>query len=359
MPNKTNQKYFHNPSNYGNTHKGYGVTALCVLSLIKANGSDTLISGGLNYLRDGYDKDPSPYTYDNALLLMVMEAYYRKRKKPRKISLKDKTLIYAAVTRLLEIGKDGYWGYEKDRGGDLSTTQYAVLGLHYASRMGRDVVQILDKNQDLWNRVYEKIKAMKIEKSDNTIAWPYSGGSGAKATMTAGGICIAMIAWMQLKRSGKLTPKISEEINEMVQKAALYLNRQLSIENFISGLEYPYYFLYALERAAGLSQSESFSSISWYEKGTAFLNKKLEKETNPVKAAFALLFLTRPTLSPDKHFRMFGGFQNGLPVTVTFAEDLESKLKDLKDLMIFVNGHYVKKSKKGEMVANFSTPGKK
>ena len=112
------------PWNYAN--HGAGTTALVVLALVAAgfDRKDPDVKAGVDYLL----KAPVPeMTYDTGLVAMALEVVGGKRHKRR---------IAECAKRLMETQKPaGLWGYPTGDG-DNSNTQYAVLGLRSAARVG-------------------------------------------------------------------------------------------------------------------------------------------------------------------------------------------------------------------------------
>ncbi|MDF1660929.1 MAG: hypothetical protein P1V97_04125 [Planctomycetota bacterium] len=146
-----------------------GPTALATLTLIKAgHGSSKEVKKALAYLHMTKFKK----TYGTGLLIMALEALYAPSKKQlqdnknpyktlvrkrfRKARPADKKLMIGAVDWLMKTRHKPMWGYPfggPGMGGgewDHSNTQYALLGLGSASRLGlkpktKDLYEVLDQ----------------------------------------------------------------------------------------------------------------------------------------------------------------------------------------------------------------------
>jgi len=145
-----------------------GPTALATLTLIKAGyGRDVVAKKGLLHIRT---KAPSK-TYGTGLLLMALEARYAPskakllksgkgystmvRKRFKRAKPFDKRVLKGAADWLIKTRHKPLWGYPFGGGGmgggnewDHSNTQYALLGLGAAKRLGyrpppRDLMEVL------------------------------------------------------------------------------------------------------------------------------------------------------------------------------------------------------------------------
>jgi hypothetical protein len=176
-----------------------------------------------------------------------------------------------------------------EKGGDNSTTQYAILGLASAERMG---IQI---DKAVWKAAFA-VTAKRQDAEDG--GWAYHDPSSSYGAMTAAGLTSYAIA----QHYGD---EPSQE--KAVQKALLWLNAHFSVSRHPrSGDQWHYYYLYGVERLGRVMDTEFLGSHEWYPMGAKFLvdmqgrdgawRGKAGTEVSPEYAtSFALLFLTKAT----------------------------------------------------------------
>ncbi|HWA98678.1 MAG TPA: prenyltransferase/squalene oxidase repeat-containing protein, partial [Pirellulales bacterium] len=173
-------------------HPGFptGVTALCTLALLTAGvpASDPNIQKALIVLRKPQSKR---MTYTISLQTMVLCAA-----EPNK----DKLLIRQNVRWLEEQQirtdeKKGAWGYGDHQGsGDNSNTQFALLALHEAERVGVPV------SEQTW-----RLALGYWQRTQNIDgSWGYMPGLSGTGSMTCAGIAALVIAGEKLN-SGDAT----------------------------------------------------------------------------------------------------------------------------------------------------------
>jgi len=335
-----------------------GMHALGVLTVIKGGhpidspelerafrALDTLYATNRNNL----------HTYEAGVLLMALDAKYltpKRGKKPPhkpKVSAADLELAKEVALWLQRQQRpEGLWRYPEG-GQDLSNTQYAALGLWSAHRLGVEVdkgvvrrmlEETLARQQEDGGRVpfiqdprlnrahkgehrsSSTIKARgwrympeeEVEQEDGTmrkVPYPYSG------SMTSAGIAILGIgrdilgdkdAWLDKSRDRQLRMSMWEGL------AWLQKNWDLRDNPGQPG-NWPFYWIYGLERCARLSGVEFVGEHDWYYEGAVRLvadqrpdgswpktqrmrpkgDQNVRWWSDQVDTCFAILFLTRST----------------------------------------------------------------
>jgi len=342
-----------------------GMHALGTLAAIKSVGhiEDRRIEKALRQLHTLYQRHRIRlYTYEVGLCLMVLDAKAhaeppkkrgrrrRRNKKKKKIELSDKDRSMAqALTLWLQTKqhREGHWRYPQN-GQDLSNTQYAALGLWSAHRLGlrvdRGVVRrmlerTLEVQQEGGGRVpfilnpelhrhkgsrktsttipargwryFEGTETIIRNGKPKRIKYPYSG------SMTSAGIAVLGIgrdilgekdSWLSGVRDGKIRRAMWEGFGW------IQANWDLRDNPGQPG-NWPFYWIYGLERAARVAGVEYVGGRDWYHEGALRLladqredgawpkTKRMKPKggqnmrwwSDQVDTCFALLFLTKST----------------------------------------------------------------
>jgi hypothetical protein len=192
-------------------------------------------------------------------------------------------------------------------GGDNSNSQYAALGLRACFDAGimfpEDAIHLAVK---WW---MESVNAPE-GKDPNAVAsgpggvaqgWDYSKGQegGSYGSMTAGAVGSLVIYDYMLKKDWKRNP--------LVKNGMAWLNANYSVtENPKRGGGWHYYYLYGLERAAILFDTNLIGNHDWYLDGCKYLldAQKGDGSWNggTWDTCFAILFLkkaTRPLVATE------------------------------------------------------------
>lgn len=350
----------------GTSHSG-GSTALAVLALLHsgADDRDQGIQQAFSYLAT----QRFIMTYDLASMLMAVEgkylplswadeteSYSEEKARSRiagKITKQDKDLVSTWTARLIENqGESGMFGYSRAGDGDnLSTTQYAVLGLKSASRMGVVIPPIV------WKKALTYLQTALVssggaqnvqvvyragtaaEQSAPTTGWGYLHPTytAPTGTMVAAGLTILAISRSELERAKEWDNKSEQYGREVEWGALAWLQKNYSIRSgtpegccYMAAM--PYYYLYSLERAFVVSDIVLLNGHDWYHEGAAILLSWQRDDghwegvhgTPVIDTAFALLFLKRATIPVET-----GGRKSVVPGD-TASED-KRKDSDPKD----------------------------
>lgn len=178
--------------------------------------------------------------------------------------------------------------------GDNSVTQFALLGLHAASRSGYRI----------WPETWKRALAETVRRQSRDGGWAYTTG-GSYGSMTAAGVCALAICRHELG-----VPDYSK-MDDLLRGRA-WLAKHFTVEENPESSDWQYYYLYSIERAGRLLDTEFIGEHEWYPTGARWLIDHQRpdggwvgpgSERDPrLATSFALLFLTRatPTLRREK-----------------------------------------------------------
>lgn len=198
--------------------------------------------------------------------------------------------------------------------GDNSNSQYAMLGLRACFDAGIVLPDRVLKQADRWWR-----QSQKPGKKSDGRGWAYNEGSdSAYGSMSAGGVASLVICDYLQKRDWKRDKDVVDGLQWLA--ANFTVSRNPGASSNMSG--WHYYYLYGLERAALLFETETLGSHKWYAEGAKYLLKEQKSDgswasktqgqgmgmggPNPIDTCFAILFLRRAT-RPLKDVATGGG----------------------------------------------------
>jgi hypothetical protein len=185
---------------------------------------------------------------------------------------------------------------QNPRDGDNSCTQFAVLGLHAASKCGFRIPR------DTWSRCLKEMEARGCGDG----GWHYHGaGPGSYGSMTCAGVCTVALCRFYLGEKDYLAhPK--------VQSGIAWLAKNFSVKENPKSGSWPLYYLYSVERVGVFAATETIGEHRWYPLGAKHLvdtqheNGSWNAEGDAEKStSYALLFLTRAT-APVRALRRGG-----------------------------------------------------
>jgi len=296
-------------------------------------------------------------TYGSACLIMFITEMFRPEMKPDKDAghyAKPKAKepcglpkemaewVQELATFLAEKQlDDGLWRYPYSPPGDLSNTQYALLGLRAARDCGARIPA------SVFLKVLERVLAAQMTDglkharviaggnkpgerdysvgNDKARGFGYLAAPGGVGDIITGAMTTAGIATLAICRDALLKPErfstYTDELDRKVQTAVqdgfawLDLNWAVDRNPPASAPAWHHYYLYGLERACVFGGRDRIGKHDWYAEGAAVLVAKQQangkwstgaigaKELDPsdiCDTAFALLFLKRATrpLSP-------------------------------------------------------------
>ena len=359
-----------------------GVTSLVTLALLTAGEpvNSPAIVKALDYLRN-FSPEDLRSTYSVSLQTMVFAAAQPERDTLR-IAADVAWLERAQIRPGDRVNWPGSWPYTefKEKNGDGSNTQYALLALNAAAEVGVPV------RAEVWTlaRAYWE----SSQRRDGS--WSYNpGDSNSTASMTVAGVSSLIITGLKRFQGqefltgakiencglGGFNPKLTGGID--------WLSRNFFVgQNFGVGQSWRYYYLYGLERAGRLSGQRYFGQHDWYREGAEKLVHEQDPlegswkqgvvfEQNPdVSTSFALLFLAKgraPVLVNKLRHGPSGDWNNDTDdirnLTNLVSRDwknlvtwqvVDPNVASVRDLMqapiLFFNGH---------LAPEFSAEGKK
>ncbi len=191
---------------------------------------------------------------------------------------------------------------------DGSNTQFAMLALHEATRLGVEVDEVY------WKRSLQYWS--KLQNANGS--FNYGLGSSAKGSMTCAGISSVIIAQEnlvnldQLLADGQVACCRTDPDSEMVERGIDWLGRAFTVRtnptsNRRGGeISTKLYFLYGMERAGRLSGRRFFGPHDWYRAGAEELismqsringswqgSASGSESDRIIATSFALLFLAK------------------------------------------------------------------
>ena len=276
-----------------------GQTALALLALIHSGTrtDDPVVERGVAWLlRSGRTPGWNNYhgwTYANGLVIWLFARVDAKLYAPE---------IRALAARLAHGARsDGTWGYYAGRisgtaltdTANMSTTQYAVLGLWEAHRAG------VKLPRRTWERLVAALEAGQARNG----GWAYTPPRGATTfTSTAIGVASLVVA-----RTALATETDAEiRAAPSVRRGLAFLADRWSEVKSPRWTVLDTYALYAAERAGVIAGLDRFGAVDWYAEGARILVEKQNADGTwgsatenryPASAStsLALLFLTRAT----------------------------------------------------------------
>jgi len=189
----------------------------------------------------------------------------------------------------------------RERTGDNSNTQFALLGLRAAARSNVIIPE------ETWKEAAEFL--VKAQLDDG--GWNYTAETAdpSYGSMTCASLCGLVLAKGYLKEDINNDPTIEKglawlaknlrfDVNPHVDKMGLFGNQPKF---------WHYYYIYGVERVGAVLDREQIGDHNWYEEGVEFLIEHQGKDgrwtedagnnfgSDITTTAFALLFLKRAT----------------------------------------------------------------
>ena len=282
-----------------------GTTSLVTLALLTAGEPPTApeVSRALNFLRN-FTPERLNSTYAVGLQTMVFAAATPERDQ-LKIAANVTWLERAQIRPGDRVNWPGSWAYTefKDRHGDNSNTQYALLGLNAAAEVGVPV------KAEVWTmaRRYWELN----QHNDGSWAYTPDSASGPTASMTCAGISSLIITGLkrfqgqEFLSGGKIENCGKGGVNINLQRATDWLARNFFVgQNYGNGQQWKYYYLYGLERAGRLTGQRFFGAHDWYREGAeelvhdqdqlkGFWKGLVTEQNEIISTSFAVLFLAK------------------------------------------------------------------
>ena len=280
-----------------------GVTALATLALLNAGTppSDPAVQKAINFLR----KQKPNKTYSTALQTMVFCAAEPKNN----LAKIQENARWLQQKQKSDGPMRGAWAYPESDG-DNSNSQFALLALHEAERVGAEV------NARTWQLARDYWKGSQNPDG----SWGYKPGFPGTGSMTSAGIAAMIITNDRLNKSDatvngdRVQCCGQQDSNSEVARALAWMGRNFSVHNNPGshGQGWLLYYLYGVERVGRLTNQRFIGEHDWYREGAALLVGSQDKlsgfftgtghvEDHPhVGTSLALLFLAkgrRPVLA--------------------------------------------------------------
>ncbi len=275
-----------------------GVTALCTLALINSGVpvDDPVVQQGIKYLRS---LEPDK-TYTVSLQTMVLCAA-----EPKRDMLDIRRNVKWLEEHQIKDGqRKGAWSYPGP-GGDNSNSQFAVLALFDAQRIGADV------SHDTWVLAANYWRTTQNEDG----SWGYVPGDSGTGSMTCAGIGGLAVSSAALEsgdatvENGRVICCRPHDVDDKLDRAIGWLATHFSVNHNPrpagGGQACLYYYLYGVERAGRLTAHRFIGDHDWYREGAEFLAREQDSlshywkgtwyaEREPrISTAMALLFLSK------------------------------------------------------------------
>ena len=283
---------------------------------------------------------PGHRTYPAACVAMLLDALHIEHPKldhdgklnPPKMRGKlppDARKMMEEIVSFFEANQVGIWRYPgpSNSNEDLSATQYAVLGLITAHRLGIKV------NPNVFRKAMDTILSWQETSGPTVPFWiknegwepggRYAGSEFIKGgtvqargfryqkaggpvcgSMTSAGVACLAIIKDALDLKGPEKSKVDKGIVDGIG----WLSENFSVkENPGNAGQWHYYYLYGIERAASLMSVQYIGKHDWYREGSELLISQQQSDgswakvgehgqSQWVQTAFALLFLKRATV---------------------------------------------------------------
>ena len=273
-----------------------GATALVMLALANAGveADHPRLSRSLDWLR----RQKPEETYSVALQTMVIAMLSPDIDR----AILDRNVDWLEKTQISQGQTTGAWTYGKGKGtGDNSNSQFALLGLHEAARVGVRV------RPDVW----KKAQHYWVSCANGDGSWGYTlGNNGGSGSMTCAGIASVWITSEHvglpdaIANDGAVSCCGGGASPKALERGLDWLGKRFTVlENPGGGQTWHYYYLYGLERVGRFTARRFIGSADWYREGArmfvstqdgfsgAFRGGRIE---DPVVAtSFALLFLAK------------------------------------------------------------------
>jgi hypothetical protein len=203
--------------------------------------------------------------------------------------------------------QNGSWSYPGTEG-DNSNSQFALLALHEAERVGIEV------SDQTWKRAYDYWRRPGVQNQDGS--WGYQPHQPGTGSMTCAGIAALIITAGKVSGGdANIEAGVEQccgrgEEDDELRRGLAWLGEHIDTRFNPAGGElrdvWHFYYLYGLERAGRLSSRRFFGKdYDWYRQGAEVLLAKQDPlsgfwrgprgpETNPVLGtSYALLFLSK------------------------------------------------------------------
>ena len=240
-----------------------GITSLCTLALLNCGepARGEAVQNAVNYLR----KAKLQMTYSTALQTMVFCA----AEPATNMALIKRNALWLEQNQKRMGPMAGSWGYPQAEG-DNSNSQFALLALHEAERVG---VEVND-------RTWELARAYWTQNQNHNGSWGYKPNLGGTGSMTCAGIAALVITSDRLSRGdaeadGDHVSCCGEQQDHIqLEQALAWMGRNFSVHvnpGTHGQQGWLLYYLYGVERAGRLTNQRFLGGHDWYREGAELL----------------------------------------------------------------------------------------
>jgi hypothetical protein len=240
-----------------------GATSLCTLALLNCGvpAQDKHVQNAVNYLR----KIKPQRTYSTALQTMVFCA----AEPSTNLNLIRRNALWLEDNQKRSGPMAGSWAYPEAEG-DNSNSQFALLALHEAERVG---AKVSDRTWELAYRYW-------IEGQNPNGSWGYKPLTPGTGSMTCAGIAALVITSDRLNRGdaeadGDQVMCCGEQKdNAPLDRALGWMGRNFSVHTnpgSRGAQGWLFYYLYGLERTGRLTNQRLLGGHDWYREGADLL----------------------------------------------------------------------------------------
>ena len=301
----------------------FGITALCTLALLNCGvpATDPLVAQPLKLLENQGRQHITVYVASLRIMVFTLADPTGKRYQ-RQIAQDATYLIERQVT---QNAYEGGWNYGTGAANmfgaiaDSSNSQFALLGLHEAARVGFDVPQSVWLNaRKYWTNCFIPQRG----------SFAYSvSGDRPNGAMTCAGISSWLIIDENLVEPAKFFQgnKVKccgkADADPVLDLALDWLARRFTVTSNPTEAGgrtgSKFYYLYGMERAARMSGQRFIGANDWYREGASHLVSQQSlngswtqisdlERTSEITTAFSLLFLAK-----GKRPIVFGKYRYG------------------------------------------------
>ncbi|NBV46207.1 MAG: DUF4159 domain-containing protein [Planctomycetia bacterium] len=274
-----------------------GASALVMLALANAGLPRDHLSmqRGLDWIRRQKPDD----TYSVSLQTMLLAMISPDADRP----ILQRNVDWLEATQVAQGPAAGAWSYGKGKGsGDNSNSQFALLALHEADRVG---VRVKD---EVWQKAQRYWTA--CARPDGSWGYTIGNGGGGTGSMTCAGVASV---WITAEHVGAPDARATREAvaccgggtsPRVLEKGLEWLGRRFTaMENPGQGAAWHFYYLYGLERVGRFTARRFIGDADWYLEGARMFvdaqdpftgNYRGKQTEDPiVNTSFALLFLAK------------------------------------------------------------------
>lgn len=240
-----------------------GITSLCALALLNCGvpAQDKHVQDAVNYLR----KLKPQRTYSTALQTMVFCA----AEPATNMALIKRNALWLEDNQKRNGPMAGAWAYPEAEG-DNSNSQFALLALHEAERVG---VKVNDRTWELAHKYW-------LDCQNPNGSWGYKPQTGGTGSMTSAGIAALVITSDRLSRGDaeadgdQVLCCGEQQENERLDRALGWMGRNFSVHTnpgSRGAQGWLLYYLYGLERTGRLTNQRMLGGHDWYREGAELL----------------------------------------------------------------------------------------